>query len=461
MANKFEVQVVALDRFTKTFRNLNNQASKAARPLVNVHRQVGALAKEMHLDKAAKGMGKLSDAAVTLTRTLGLSLGPLESVLGAGGVVGGILATGAAAIGLGVRFASAGFEVARTSNAIGMSTRDLQRWRGAARLVGVPLDAMDHTLSSLGTTLQDAQFGRDPLALQALNKLGISIRTKNGLVDQNAALEDISNSLSKISDPHVRDVLANALHIDPATFPLLTQASAGVHKLQDEAERLGVVNGPEALKWSVEFTDSLNHMKVAIDGAANSLGSRLVPSMSKGVDYLSDRITQSKEHPFRAAGGEIFDFFAAGPRTVGAGARWLFGSTPGSTSADRTVSGQIGGPLQQGPYSAPGAGSTGGGLLDGRYVDPAVQAERDREAMRIVQQESASATNPADRAALQRELAARAAGASTNTLAPQTVKVEVAFKGAPAGTTATAKSSTDNIYLPTHIEYAMPSGDMP
>ena len=60
MANNFEVRVRAIDDFTKTFRNLNDQASRAVRPLVNVHRQVGMLAREMHLDKMAKGMGVVS-----------------------------------------------------------------------------------------------------------------------------------------------------------------------------------------------------------------------------------------------------------------------------------------------------------------------------------------------------------------------------------------------------------------
>lgn len=473
MANKFEVQVVALDRFTKTFRDLNNKASKAVRPLTDIQHQVGALAKEMHLDKAAKGLGKVSDAAVTLTRTLGLSLGPLESVLGigaAGGIVGGLLAAGGAALGLGVRFAGVGFEVSRTAQKLGVTTAELQGYRGAARLAGLDADVATAAISSLGDTLQDAKWGRNPLALQMLNKFGLAVHTsRDGVIDTMATMRELSGVLQNVADPHVAAIIARAFGLEDA-LPLLRQGPEAIDKLTKSANDLGVVAGPEALKWSVDFTTSLNHMKVAIDGAANSLGASLVPSMSKGIDYLSARLKQSKEHPFRAAGGEIFDFMAAGPRLVGAGAQRLFGSSPGTTQAQRMVSGQIGGPLQQGAYKAPGAGAgipgtvsaaaEGAGPVNWHY-DPAVQAERDRAAMGLVQSELANATNMNDRAALTRELAARRAGAATNTLSPQAVKVEVAFKNAPPGTTATARSTSENAFVPTRVSYSMPSGDMP
>lgn len=463
MANRFEVQVVALDRFTKTFRDLNNRASKAARPLVNVQRQVGALAKELHLDKAAKGLGKVSDAAMTLTRTLGLSLGPLESVLGAGGIAGGLLAAGVAAVGLGVRFAASGFEITRTAQRIGITTDELQRLRGAARLSGVDTDAMTAAVASLGDTLQDAKFGRNPLALQMLNKFGLAIHdNRDGTIDSISTLRELADVLHRTTDPHVQAIIARAFGLEEA-LPVLRQGGAAVDALGAQAAKLGVVAGPQALQWSVDFTNSLNRMKVAADGVANSYGSKMVPALAQGMDYITGRMTQSSSHPFRAAGGGIFDFLASGPRTLGWAAGKLFGGSAAPTSSDqRTVSGLIGGPLQQGPFARTGAGGllTGdGGLVGGRY-DPAVQAARDREAAAMVRNELQNATNDGDRAALTRELAARNAGAASGTLAPQKVQVEVAFKGAPPGTTATARSTTENAFVPTRIAYSMP-GDGP
>lgn len=468
MANKFEVQVVALDRFTKTFRNLNDRASKAVRPLTNVQRQVGALAKEMHLDKAAKGLGKVSDAAVNLTRTLGLSLGPLESVLGigaAGGIVGGLLAAGGAALGLGVRFASIGFEVSRTAQKLGVTTAELQGYRGAARLAGLDADVATAAISSLGDTLQDAKWGRNPLALQMLNKFGLALHTnRDGVIDTMATMRDLSGVLQNVADPHVAARVARAFGLEDA-LPLLRQGPEAIDKLTKSANDLGIVAGPQALQWSVDFTNSLNHMKVAIDGAANGLGARLVPALTSVMDTVTKGIEVKG-----FAGGAQNLFLTAMYGPLGQlYANWLSSGPKPTTAAQRTVSGQIGGPLQQGPYAPSGAGAgvdTGmsaaaqnGGMSDQWHVDPAVQAERDRVAMGMVQSELANSTNLNDRAALTRELAARRAGATTNTLTPQAVKVEVAFKNAPPGTTA--RSATENAYVPTRVSYSMPSGDMP
>ncbi len=464
MANKFEVQVVALDRFTKTFRNLNNQASKAARPLVNVHRQVGALAKEMHLDKVAKGMGKVSDAAVTLTRTLGLSLGPLESVMGAGGIVGAILAAGGAAVALGVRFASAGFEVARTAQRIGVTTNDLQRYRGAARLAGLDSDDMTAAIANLGDTLQDAKFGRNPLALQMLNKFGLAIHTnRDGTIDTIATMRELAGVLQQVADPHVRAIIAGAFGMKEA-LPLLLQGPEAIERLAKEAEKLGVVQGPAALQWSTDFTNSLNLMKVAIDGAANSMGSRLVPTLTKGLDYLTGRVNESTSGGHgKAAGGGIADFFLAGPRFLGwLGSSMLHGNVP-TTAAQRRVTGQItdapGALAGSAAATAPAKADTGLSAAETRSLTDFTPAEMARQ--------QADEDSPENRRELMREIqrtrdpAARAVLEGEMNKIDQRLHLEVTFKNAPPGTTATVKPVAENAYAPTRISYSLPSGDMP
>ncbi|MGN6518662.1 MAG: hypothetical protein ACTHK2_04470 [Dokdonella sp.] len=358
---RFEVQVVALDKFTKTFRNLNDQASRAARPLVNTHRQVAMLAKEMHLDTMAKGMGKVSSAALTMTRTIGLSLGPLESALGLAGGVGIVGALGAAAVGvakLGVNFAASGFEIVRTSQAVGVSTKFLQRMRGAAKLAGVEVGAVDDTIRGLGDTLQNARFGRDPTAYAVLNRLGIGIPMKNGQVDQEAALEGVERALARISDPHVRDALADALHIPREALPLLLQGADAVKALGDRAEKLGLEQGPDSLKWSVDFTNSLNRMKAAIEGVGNQIGASLGPAATSTFDRFAKVLEDSKKDRLGSALKGAGSFAFLWPNLV---ADWFSGSN--RTSA-QSVGGAIGGRLHAGAYvpgeaasSVPGAGA--------------------------------------------------------------------------------------------------------
>lgn len=461
MANKFEVQIVALDRFTKTFRDLNNRASKTARPLVNVQRQIGALAREAHLDKVAKGLGRVSDAAVTVGRTLGVSLGPLESILGmgaAGGIVGAVGAAGVAAVALGARFASAGFEVSRTSQLIGVGERDLQRYRGAARLAGVDQDALTQSLANLGTTLQDARFGRNITALQMLGKFGLPIHTDNaGVVDSVKTMRELADVLHDVTDPHVRQVIADAFGVRDA-LPLLVQGSKAIDDLASKSEALGTTKGHEALQWSIDFTNSLNRMQEAIRGTSDTLGAKLVPSLTRGMDYLTQMTEKSDKNRLSTAGQGAWDMITSGPRFL----RWLgstalHGNIP-TTEEQRRVTGTITGPMPGRGPAAGGKDSNGLSTAEHASLDDFTPEERARqqaneqsaENRRQLMAEIARTRDPGNRAILQGEL---------NKLDGR-VQVEVAFKNAPAGTTATARSTT-NAYVPTRISYAMPTGDLP
>lgn len=355
MANKFEVRVVALDQFTKTFRDLNNQASKAVRPLVNVHRQVGMLAREMHLDKMAKGMGVVSNEALTMTRALGLSLGPLQNVLGVAGGAGIVGMLGAAAVGavkMGVNFAGAGFEISRTSQALGVSTQFLQRMRGAAKLAGVEVDTIDGAVRGLGDTLQNAQFGRDPTAYAILNRLGIGIPMKNGHVDTEAALGGIERALSKIQDAQTRNTLADALHIPRESIPLLMQGADAVKALGDRAEKAGLVQGPAILKWGQDFTNQMNDLKGALEGVGNQFASSFGPAATSSLQRITKDINESKGHRVSAAAHGAWDFLTFFPRLLG---DWI--SAPNRTDK-QSVGGAIGGALHAGAY-VPGEPASG------------------------------------------------------------------------------------------------------
>lgn len=476
MANKFEVQVVALDRFTKTFRDLNNQASKAARPLVNVHRQVGALAREMHLDKMAAGMGKVTNAALGMTRAVGLSLGPLEGVLGigaAGGIIGGI---GAAAVGLTVltaKFAGSAAEAKRTSDQLGIQTDQLQAYRAAARLAHVDQDALTQGMFNLREALWGAETLSDPKAAQALEYLGVKIRhLADGSIDVIGTMRDLSDVLKGISDPHVRNAVAETVRLDPESLRFLQLGTAEIDKLLERAKRLGAVDGREAIKWSEDFTKSLDELGVAAEGAWHQVGKLIGPALGKGLQGITNSLTATNATSSRSG---FLEWYTG---VLGKGAGPLFGAPfkaantvlearrlgmeADASRNSRIQSGLVDGPSYSGPFKPPAAGTTGGppdpGPMrmgpDGK-VDPEWQRAADARALSMVRQELSQAVSPEDRAALTRELARREAAAGTGKLS-----VEVNFKNAPPGTTATARTP-DGAFVPTRVSTSLPSGAMP
>jgi hypothetical protein len=295
---RFNVEILAIDRFSKIFRDLNDHASKATRPIQNVYRQVGALSKEMHLDKFAVGMERVNAASQSIGRGLGVSLGPLESLftLGrAGGAIGVLTVAGGAVAGLATHFAHAGFEVSRTANALGLSTDLLQKWRGAAKQTGVSAEAIDGAFRGLADSTYRAFFDGDAAALQALQVLRIDAKkAADGSLDLNDAMLAVARAMQRVSDPHTRRRIAEALSIPEDAIPLLQRGKEGIESLAAKTSELGAVAGPKALAWASNFETSLNRLKIALEGVALRTAESLIPSLPGLVDRATTALSPPK-----------------------------------------------------------------------------------------------------------------------------------------------------------------------
>jgi hypothetical protein len=469
VANKFEIQVVALDRFTGIFRRLNNNASKAVRPLTMTGRQLGALARETHLDKALSGINKITQASTVMARTLGVSLGPLESLLGigaAGGIIGGLGAAAIAATALGVRSARVGYEVARTSNLLGVGEGSLQRWRGAAKLAGGDADTMTETMFALRQTMQDSYWGRDPAALAMFNKLGFRFRKNaQGALDVEDGLIQISRAMERLKDPAQRAVLAEMLHLPPDAIWVLEQGPQKLEQLMHKAEQLGMVMGGDATQQARTFTDSLNELKGAAEGLANSWGNRVVPSLIRGMDAITHGINTGGLAG--GVGGALSRMPGYGP--IPSGIRGLghilsgLGSPNDLGPDSRTISGIIGGPTHQGPLTKEdlalaGAMRGGGG---GSSADAAMRAAVTMTPEEIARG-NAQDQSAANIAELRRAIASDPDPAHKRILSEELNRIEVSINlgNAPPGTTASARSSNGSP-VSSRVQYAMPNGISP
>jgi hypothetical protein len=303
MANKFEIQVVALDKFTNIFRKLNSSASQALRPATRAQRQFAALGRELHLDKITRGFRGLSQATQKVATNLGLTTGPLQVLFGLG-AAGGIAGTAAAIAALGVRWGNMGYEINRTSQSIGVSTADLQRYRGAAKLAGVSQEALTAGFESLGTTLQDAENGRNASAYTILNSLGIGIKkTKDGVVDTVGTFRELSRAIASTNNPQVQELIANAFGLKES-LPLLRQGPEALGKLLAEAEKFSAAANGDALAGAQKFGDSMNRLKLAIEGVANAWGQQLTPLLTRGADISTKALSSG------GIGSGLWDFFS-------------------------------------------------------------------------------------------------------------------------------------------------------
>ena len=289
MANDFGFDVVARDRYSAVFDRLNRKAGEAVRPMANAQRVTQGIFRELKVTEVGKGFQLVSRSTREIASNLSSISGPASALFGMGSA-GSIVGLAAAVAALTTKWAGLGFQVSRTAQGIGVSVEDLQRWRAMASLAGVSAEAMAAGMASLARTLQDAQFGRNPEALMTLAKLGINIkRNSAGVIDTVAALEDLSRAISRVGDPQIQRLIASGFGLEEA-LPLLRQGPDALRRLSEEANRLGMVQGPGAIKWAEDFTNSLNRLKGALEGVFNRMGARLAPAGISTMNAITGAI---------------------------------------------------------------------------------------------------------------------------------------------------------------------------
>jgi hypothetical protein len=287
MANNFQITISAIDKATATTRKINDAFSRLIRPFAQIQKSVQALGKELGFEKIAKSLRSVGKAAGDAARKIGSIVAPLAAVVGVGSIAGVYaLATG---------WAKLGSEIGRTAETIGVSTGDLQSLRGAARLAGASSEELTAGLHGLGTTLQDARFGRNNEAMYMLNTLGIRIKkTASGAVDSVQAFKDLADAIQMRSgQPQTQERIAQQFGL-AGLLPLLRKGSKGIRELEDETAALGGVFGKFALDNAQKFQKSMTGLDIAVDGLKIGIGSALMPVLMPLLNRLGEWVAKNQ-----------------------------------------------------------------------------------------------------------------------------------------------------------------------
>lgn len=138
----FSITINAVDKATAVAKRVNESIAKITKPIADVKSSVAGFNKETGLDQLGKKFESVGKSAQTVARSVASIAPPLAAIVGVGSVAG--IAAFATSWG------RAAAEIANTSSVIGVTTTDLQRYRGAARVAGLSADAMTSSMQSLG-----------------------------------------------------------------------------------------------------------------------------------------------------------------------------------------------------------------------------------------------------------------------------------------------------------------------
>lgn len=287
MASVFNIVITAVDRATRTVRQINDTFERLTRPLVLIRRSVQQLSTELGLDKVAKAMGGVGRSALDVAGRVRSIVAPMAAVIGVGSIAG-LLA-------LATSWGTVGMEVSKAGAAIGISTSTLMSMRGAAKLAGVTSEELTGSLKSVGDTMEDALFGRNQSALMLLNKMRIGIhKTADGSIDAARGFKDIATYISGIKSAQVQGVIARQFGIE-AALPLLRKGAKGIEELQQKVADFGGSRNAAAIAAADAFGFKMVSLSMATEGVKISIGERLIPVLQPFIEKLITWVTANRD----------------------------------------------------------------------------------------------------------------------------------------------------------------------
>ncbi|HEX7906863.1 MAG TPA: phage tail tip lysozyme [Paraburkholderia sp.] len=273
----FTITISAVDKATAVAKRVNASIAKITKPYNDLKSSVAAFGKETGFDKVGKGLEKVSNAAGDVARKVASIAPPMAALIGVGSIAGiAALAAG---------WGKMATEIANTSSVIGVSTTDLQRYRGAARMAGLSADSMSSSMQSLGDAFEDASAGRNTFAAGVLSSKGIGIhRLKDGTIDVVRGLHDVEKAASKITNTQAQRKFLDIFGLGGLQAMI---RRGTIDQFVAKFDKLHAVMSPDQIAKGEQFNEEMVALDASVDKLKNSIGASLAPAVGRAVDELA------------------------------------------------------------------------------------------------------------------------------------------------------------------------------
>lgn len=221
-------------------------------------------------------------------------------------LIGGAMALGARKIWQGFEaWTKNADEIQKMSFQIGLTGRELQRYRFAAEMSGIATAGMEKSIGIMSRQMGQARLHAGKLygelSKRAPGLLKQAIATKSNA----EALDLFIRALDQTKDPAERAALAQVIFgkSGGAMIRMVKEGYPALKALTDEAERYGLLTD-KAGKDAEEFDDSLTRLKYAANGLKNTLGAQALPVLIGWVKQATAWVNVNRD----LVAGKVIDF---------------------------------------------------------------------------------------------------------------------------------------------------------
>lgn len=254
--------------------------------------------------KSLEETGKLSEDAGSRLKKVGEVAKSIGKAMATA-----VAAIGAAAVAAGKKLwnmstdvASAGDEIDKMSQKIGLSAKAYQEWGYVFERSGTDVNNLQGSMKKLSEVITQAANGSTS-AVEKLSAIGLSIDDLNAK-SQDEQLSIIIAALQDMESGAERTAAASALLGRSATElgAVLNMTAEETEALKREANEYGMIMSDEAVAASADFEDSLTRLSWTMGGVKKRMVGDLLPGISLVMDGLSNLVAGNEE-----AGEQIKD----------------------------------------------------------------------------------------------------------------------------------------------------------
>lgn len=224
------------------------------------------------------------------------SFGNIERLAKGVGVAVGTAAA-AAASGL-AALTKAGIDYADSLNDMatrtGIGVEQLSRLGVAAKLSNTTLESLQTAVGKLAKAQTDAARGGQA-QIDLFHALGVEFQNTNGtLRASNEVLREVADVFAKLPEGPERAALALKLFGKSGMelIPFLTEGAAGLAKMDEMADKLGITISKDTARAAAEFNDRIDLMGLAVTGLGAQLAAELLPHLLELSEGLTEIVAE-------------------------------------------------------------------------------------------------------------------------------------------------------------------------
>lgn len=222
--------------------------------------------------KVATGIGNAAKAIASAAAAIGAAA----------------IAAGKAIFDMAKDTATAGDEIEKNSQKVGLSYQAYQEWDYAMKISGTEMAACTTGLKTLTNSFDDANSGSAG-AIEKFERLGLSMEDLQGLSREDL-FSTVVTAIQGITDETEKAAVANDLFGKSGQdlMPMFNMTAEETAALRKEAQDYGMVMSDDAVKASADFQDALSKLEGTLEGLKNGILGDILPPLTMLIDGFAN-----------------------------------------------------------------------------------------------------------------------------------------------------------------------------